>query len=243
MANSLIAIVSCNTREEWRDAIRSTWLPLVPEGTRVVFFSGRGIEARTGPTHTDEVFLDCDDSYQGLPEKVQCIVKWALDNGYDHVLKLDDDVVLNPTALLESGYDQNPYVGVDGHRPCPPARLFSIASGFAYWMDKQCMELVAKATLPPNNYDEGWVASVLYEHGIVLHADQRYYISVCRNLPSIDKRRIGPIKQSPRIRKEPVPGTFAWCIYLEPNGGTKYSTEAKIAEFKRVFATEVHAKK
>jgi hypothetical protein len=242
MAHSLIAIVSCHARDEQRWAIRNTWLPLVPKDTRVAFFSGRGIETRTKGVYTDEVFLDCDDSYQGLPEKVQCIVKWALENGYDHVLKLDDDVVVNPEQLLASGYDEHPYVGTDGHRPCPPTRPFFIASGFAYWMDKQCMELVANATLPPNNYDEGWVAGILYEHGIALHADQRYYISVCRSLPGVDKRRIGT-RQAPRIRKEPVPGTFAWCIYLEPNGGTKYSTEAKIEEFKRVFAIEVNAKK
>jgi hypothetical protein len=240
MANSLIAIVSCHTRAAWRDAIRSTWLPLVPVGTDVRFFIGRPNADEVNESFSDEIYVDCNDSYQGLPEKVQCIVKWALSNGYDHVLKLDDDVVLNPEQLLVSGYEQHPYVGTDGHRPVPPSRPFFTASGFAYWMDKQSMELVAKAALPPDNYDEGWVAKVLYEYGIELHTDQRYYISVCRHLPDVGKRRIGPTR---RTRKEPVLGTFAWCIYMEPNSGTRYSTEEKITEFKRVFAIEVNAKK
>jgi len=234
MAHSLIAIVSCHTHKEWRDAIRSTWLSMVPEGTDVRFFLGRG-------EHTDqpdEIVLDCDDSYQGLPEKVQCIVKWALDNNYHYALKLDDDVVLNPIAMLNSGYEKYPYVGLDAHRPVPISRPYFVAGGFAYWMDKVCMEHVSAAQLPSNNYDEGWVAKVLYEHGIELHIDQRYTISVCRVLPSVDKRRIAP-----RIRPDPVLGAFAWCIYFEPNGSIRYSTQTKIEEFKRVFAVEVVAKK
>jgi len=207
---------------------------MVPEGTDVRFFLGRG-------EHTDqpdEIILDCDDSYQGLPAKVQCIVKWALNNDYNYALKLDDDTVLDPVAMLNSGYDKHSYVGMAGHRPVLPSRPFFVAGGFAYWMDKKSMMLVAEAELPSNNYDEGWVASVLYEHGIELHADQRYFIEVGRVIPNIERRR-----PAPRIRKSTAPGTFAWCIYLEPNGSTRYSTQTKIEEFKRVFAVEVVAKK
>ena len=229
MARSLIAVVSAHTRKAWRDAIRSTWLPMVPEGTDVRFFLGRG-ETTTQP---DEVVLDCDDSYLGLPEKVQCIVRWAHDKGYSHVLKLDDDVVLAPKAMLDSGYDKFPYVGLGAHRPIPPTRPYFVAGGFAYWMDMTSMEYVIAAQLPPNNYDEGWVAGVLHEHGIELHADPRYSMAVCRTLPSVDKRRLAH-----RTRPDPVPGTFAWCIYFEPNGGTRFSTQTKIDEFKRVFAAE-----
>ena len=49
MARSLIAVVSAHTRKVWRDAIRATWLPMVPEGTDVRFFLGRG-ESVTQPT-------------------------------------------------------------------------------------------------------------------------------------------------------------------------------------------------
>ena len=31
--NTLLAVVSAHTRDDWANAIRSTWVPLVPEGT------------------------------------------------------------------------------------------------------------------------------------------------------------------------------------------------------------------
>ena len=233
MVRSLIAVVSCHKRKEWQDAIRSTWFHKVPEGTDVKFFIGRG-ESQYAP---GEVMLDCDDSYQGLPEKVQSIVRWALAEGYDYVLKLDDDVVLNPKAMLESDYRDHPYVGVEGHRPTPQ-RPYTVPSGFAYWMNKKCMELVAKEPLPSDNYDEGWVAGILHAHGIDLTNDPRYYIylPMVRNTPP----RFGRVPT--RLYIEPVDGTFAWCPYFEPNGGTKYSLSTKIEEFKKVFAAEVAVK-
>lgn len=235
MANVLIAVVSCRTRREWTNTISSTWLKYVPEGADVRFFVGRG-EPTAWP---DEIVLDCDDSYQGLPEKVQGIVRWALANGYDHVLKLDDDVVIDPVEMLKSNFKQ-PFVGTGGHRP-NPQRPYYVPSGFAYWMDKTSMEYVANAPLPSDNYDEGWVAGVLHAQGISLTLDPRYYVTVCRVLPTIEGRRVGRI--ATRVRREPAKGTFAWCIYFEPNGGKRYSTEEKIKEFKRVFAAEVAAKR
>jgi Galactosyltransferase len=237
MARSLIAVVSCHGRKEWQEAIRRTWLPLVPEGTDVRFFIGRG-DSDYSPS---EVVLDCDDSYQGLPEKVQCIAKWAIAEGYDYMLKLDDDVVIYPALLLASGYEANAFTGADGHRP-NPQRPYFVPSGFAYWLNRTCMEIIAAEPLPNDNYDEGWVAGTLYKYEATLTCDPRYYVTVCRTLPSID-RRVVPGRVATRIRREPVPGTFAWCIYFEPNGGTKYSTIDKIKEFNRVFAVEVAAKK
>lgn len=237
MARSLIAVVSCHTRKEWREVIRRTWLPLVPEGTDVRFFVGRG----AATDFADEIVLECDDSYQGLPEKVQSIAKWALVEGYDFMLKLDDDVVLDPALLLASGYEKSGFTGADGHRP-NPQRPYFVPSGFAYWLNAGCMGVIAAEPLPNDNYDEGWVAGTLFKYECALTCDPRYYVTVCRTLPSIDRRTV-PGRVATRIRREPVPGTFAWCIYFEPNGGTKYATEDKIKEFKRVFAVEVAAKK
>ena len=89
----LLAIVSCHSREDFSDAVRSTWLPLVPQGLDVRFFRGRGA---TREPLADEIFLDCDDSYEGLPNKVQEIVRCAHSHEYDFVLKCDDDVVVKP---------------------------------------------------------------------------------------------------------------------------------------------------
>lgn len=233
MARSLIAVVSCHTRKEWQEVIRSTWLPLVPQEADVRFFIGRGYSLYS----PREVQLNCDDSYQGLPDKVREIVRWAKAEGYDYVLKLDDDVVLNPVAMLSSGYRFFPYVGVEGHRP-NAQRPYYVPSGFAYWLNAECMEIIANEPLPNNNYDEGWVAGALHKHGISLTSDPRYYIY----LPMVRDvvPRFGRVPT--RLHWEPVVGTFAWCPYFEPNGGTKYSLSTKIEEFKKVFAVEVAAK-
>ena len=60
----LIAVVNCHKRLAYQQAIRNTWLPLV-SGADVRFFLG---PANREPK-ADEVFLYCDDSYQGLPPK------------------------------------------------------------------------------------------------------------------------------------------------------------------------------
>ena len=95
----LIAVVNCHSRLEYQQCIRETWLPLV-QGADVRFFLGPS----TREAQQDEVFLDCDDSYAGLPSKVQAIARWALTNSYDYVVKLDDDVVLRPAQFLNTGF-------------------------------------------------------------------------------------------------------------------------------------------
>jgi hypothetical protein len=221
----------------WADASRKTWLPLVPAGIDVRYFIGNGTPAYVS---TDQIQLNCDDSYGGLPAKVQGIVKWASAQDYDYVLKLDDDVVIDPVHMLASEYANNPYVGADGHRPTPQ-RAYFIPSGFAYWMNKQCMEIVAAATLPNNGFDEGWVAGLLHAQGIDLTCDPRYYINVPQS--KVLNRAVPNGRVDTRIRRQAPQGTFAWCIYFEPTTGTKYTIDQKIAEFNRVFAVEVAAKK
>ena len=130
-SKTLIAVVSCHTRENWANAIRETWKPLV-QGADVLFFRGRGNSAESD----DVIQLDCDDSYAGLPEKVRAIMQWAHNRGYEHVLKCDDDVVLNPIELLSSGYEKHRYSGKLNRRGIP-----TVPFGFNYWLNRQCIGL------------------------------------------------------------------------------------------------------
>jgi hypothetical protein len=104
---TLLAIISCHARPQYRDAQRSTWITMVPKEADYRFFMGPS----TSVPKEDEVLLDCDDSYQGLPSKVQAVVLWALDQGYDYVVKVDDDVVLWPTRFMNSGYHNYDFTG------------------------------------------------------------------------------------------------------------------------------------
>jgi hypothetical protein len=227
---TLIAVVHCRTRQLYMNAIRSTWLPTVPEGKADVrFFVGRG-EHREFPE--DVVELDCDDSYIGLPEKVRAIATWALAHGYDHALKCDDDVVLLPSKLLDSGYNAYDFVG---HRnsskqdPVPPY-------GFCYWLSRRAMQIISTSALPNDGYDEGWVRTKLFEHGIVLHHDPRYFLHFGKKEEYVSKRR--PLRfqrENTALLTKPVEGTFAWCMYIPWLGYKNLSAERNIEEFNKVW--------
>ena len=226
---TLIAVVHCRTRAPYMAAIRSTWLPCVPEGTDVRFFVGRGDH---GHHETDVVELDCDDSYQGLPEKVREIARWSLAHGYDYVLKCDDDVVLLPRLLLASGYERHDFVGHKNsskEEPVPPY-------GFCYWLSRRSMQIISDSELPSDNYDEGWVRTKLFAHGITLHHDPRYFLHFGKKEDFISKRR--PVRfnrENPILLHKPAPGTFAWCLYIAWLGYKNISTERNLQEFHKIW--------
>lgn len=228
---ALLAVVSCRARPEYRDAIRATWLPLVGTMADVKFFLGKGTEV----SESGVILLDCGDGYESLPEKVRAIARWALNNGYDYMLKIDDDVVVHPNNMLKSGYDQYDFVGHrnDSHEvPTPPF-------GFCYWLSKKSMEIIANSELPSDNFDEGWVRTKLYERGINLHHDPRYTLHFGKREDFVSVRKPPRALIRPRPVYTPVEGAFAWCMYLAWTGYRNVSTERNIKEFHKVFADNV----
>ena len=226
---TLIAIVHCRTRQPYMDAIRSTWLPQVPTSADVRFFVGRG-EQRQLPD--DVVELDCGDGYESLPEKVKAIASWSLQNGYSHALKCDDDVVLLPVSLLASDYFRHDFVGHKNSSKEDPAPPY----GFCYWLSSKAMEIVSKAQLPVGNFDEGWVRTKLYEHGIVLHHDPRYFLHFGKKEDFISKRR--PLRfsrENTTLQAQPVSGTFAWCMYLAWTGYKNLPDDRVTQEMHKVW--------
>lgn len=169
MKKTLIAIVNAHSRQNYQEAQRATWLPSIPPGLDYKFFRGRG--ANREP-YVDEVFLDVDDGYMGLPEKVQAIMRWSSEHGYEFTLKLDDDTLLHPDRFLISGYDLHDFVGNiigDGGQIVVPW-------GFAWSLSRMSMDIVAKEPLPSNNNDEYWISYALLSKGIRLQSDERYRI-------------------------------------------------------------------
>ena len=227
---TLIAVVTAHHRKCWREAIRDTWLSYVPpDKADVRFFMGRG----SVPEHPDEIALDCDDSYMGLPEKVREIARWALANGYEYMLKCDDDTVIRPEALLMSGYQYYPYSGklnrnLDG---------FTVPVGFNWWISKECMQIVSNAELPPgDNDDEKWVAWNLHLHGIHLHHDQRYELYM-GEIPDRPASRLYRPLRPPKVDAiENNKQAFSWTIFLEANSGSGIPIETKIKEFYKVWS-------
>jgi Galactosyltransferase len=206
-----LAIVNCHSREEYSAAIRNTWLPSTPSELDVRFFRGRGA---TREPLADEVFLDCRDDYEGLPNKVQEIVRWAHDHEYEYVAKVDDDVVVRPKEWLY-GFHRCDFTGCR-EAACKPNEI-QTPYGFFYVLNRKTMELVMNAPLPTHGNDEAWVSTVLYTNGIFLSHDARYYL----HRGDQPKSNIRPLRAPRRDRPlgiGPVPDAFAWCVYLNWNG-------------------------
>jgi hypothetical protein len=237
---TLRAIVSCEAHSDYRTAIRETWLPLGPkEKADVLFFMGLGATS-LGP---DEIILPCDDSYGGLPNKVQEIVRWAHGRAYDFVLKCDNDVILRPQALLSSGFEHYDFVGCQ-EPSCKPGEIHT-PWGFCYWLSKKAMKSVIDSPLPGmpgsihghiHNNDEAWISTILHYKGIFLHSDARYHLHTRNPDPRPELQCKRPLRRPKPPEKVPVDGTFAFCVYLNWEGFHMTPKEVILKEFYKIFS-------
>lgn len=246
----LIAVISCHARPDFSDLIRKTWAPLV-KGADLKFFIGRGPHEPL----EDEVVLDCDDGYMGLPDKVRAIMRWSLEHGYDYTLKCDDDVVIIPDAMLTSDFTMHDFTGCAD----PAVKDGEILTpwGFCYWLSRRAMELVASSALPGepgsthsyvHNNDEAWVSTVLYVNHILLHGDERYYLHR-GSLPVVNpvtvpgRRSLRPNRLNKSYTEKPLPnGAFAFCVYLNWKGWHATPDEELHEEFRNIFIRETKTK-
>lgn len=144
---------------------RTTWgLDAVKAGIDVRFFFGRG-ETR-GPSF-DEVFLDVDDSYNGLIEKVTAMCQWALDHGYDYLMKTDVDSYVHIQNLLKSEFFDWDYAGRGW--------------GLGYLLSRTAMKVIAEAKQRRSWAEDSHVLRTLFAWGekspdnkIKLYGDGRF---------------------------------------------------------------------
>jgi hypothetical protein len=237
MGKCLLSVVTCHKRPEFSNAVRSTWYQLRDHQADVKFFIGREGE---GPYREDEVVLDCDDSYLGLPNKVQEIIRWAYDHGYDFVAKIDDDVVVNPQAYMASDFQEHDFVGPQN--PWVKAGEIRTPWGFFYTLSRRAMKLVIDAPLPgrqgsthtySHGNDEAWISTVLHINGVFLHEDPRYFLH--RGVPLTPRPRgLRPLNRPRPAVPVPVPGTFAWCVYID-SGLHNVPSEDMLKEYFKIW--------
>lgn len=236
----LLAIVNARHRKEWRQAVRSTWLPLVEkhrERLDAFFFVGRGSEDVSAP---DVVEVDAGDTYFDLPEKIRAIARWAKEHGYEYMAKCDDDVVLLPDLWLQSGFDKLPYSGRANRTPTAD-NPFWVPMGFFYVFNKRAIDIVAQAEELPHrwekdNDDERWVAELLHKEGITLsdNVNYRLHYGEFKSRPLRDPVNAPHRPLRPTIHSQHL-GAFAWCIFLEGHSGDRVSIDIKIDLFHKVF--------
>jgi hypothetical protein len=154
----LVAIVSCHNNKQRRDWQRQTWIPSLQYDYK--FFLSEGKIA----VLEDEVVLSCKDDYLSLPDKVYEIIKYARNNGYTRLLKLDDDVYVVPSRLEIPTED---YVGhAYGHK--------HYASGAAYWLSERAMDAILHKYYKRTKAEDSCIGETLKFHNIFLTEDHRY---------------------------------------------------------------------
>lgn len=161
--------MSCHAYRERADACRETWVKEV-QGADVRFFLGRGNSAALA----DEVHLDVEDDYKSFPLKVQAMRRWALEQKYDYVLKVDDDVYLNPARLMASGFEGHDYRGrlrgPSGNYPAP------YCSGFAYWLSRRALETIVDVPWNGDIAEDRFTGNALLEKGIKPSHERRFAV-------------------------------------------------------------------
>lgn len=147
MAQVLIAVITCEKNRKRADAVRQTWAPGVKHD--LVFADG--------------AFLGVSDDYEQLPAKVKALCRYALANGYEWLLKIDDDTILYPDRLRVP--TTGDYIG--RNRGASGGYPHAYCSGGVYWLSKKAMEVIANAALTDDSNEDRWVGNALAVSGIV----------------------------------------------------------------------------
>jgi len=146
--------------------VRDTWLKDVTYDYK--FFYGRGSGRLPQP---DEVFLDAPDDYLHSTDKLRAVVRYALDNGYDYLLKIDDDVFVYWDRLMANV----PTSDYHGGGPFGGQPFGSYCSGAIYWLSRRAMEIVVAA--PATSWAEDrFVGEALKRNGVTPTFEFRYFI-------------------------------------------------------------------
>jgi hypothetical protein len=187
----LIGILSCHQRKPGPNAQRKTWLK---EAIRLAveyrFFLGAPIQPplpdprRQASLQTwkpilpmsDQVFLDCPDTYPQLPQKTRAMIRWAFDAGYDFLFKCDDDTYVNVERLLASGFEAHDYSGfVRTTSVFGNGKEVSHAQGGAgYWLSRKAMALILQHDRTTEGAEDINVARTLKSLGISPVHDPHY---------------------------------------------------------------------
>lgn len=160
----LVAISSCHKNRQRRDWQRQTWLPELQFDYK--FFLGRG--GMADPSEENVVILDCGDDYLSLVDKTFEEIKWARANGYDKLLKIDDDVYIRPERLIPPEQD---YVG-----HCYSSGKFLYATGALMWLSAAAMDTLIANWIRHCKQDDVNIGLILHRHKFQMVDDRRYRI-------------------------------------------------------------------
>ena len=150
-------------------ALRDTWLKDVTFDYKII----KGVPPAGQKPQPDELFLGVNDDYHHSADKLRALIRYTLDNGYDYLLKIDDDVFVYWDRLLQN-IPTGDYVGGGpfGSTVIPDC----YCSGMTYWLSRRAMESLMSS--PGKCWAEDrWCGEALIRKGIRATFDLRYYIA------------------------------------------------------------------
>lgn len=113
------------------------------------------------------------------------MVRWAYDEGYDHLFRTDTDAYVWVNRLLKCGYENFDYMGFcrDRIQPRYSGRpdewcIVTAHGGIGFFLSRRAMEILLNA--PVERYADGkywgdlWTGHQLWKHGINCHRDTRF---------------------------------------------------------------------
>ena len=165
-AKPVILISSC-VRDRLngnQEAIRETW----GENSAIPYFFCIGDMA---PTADDEIELDCPDNYFSLCLKTQASLKWALEQGYTHMIRAFTDTYIDTERLLAAEYANDDYVG----NVCTAFKFPFLHGGPGYILSAKAAQIVV-ASDPGDHWklEDQWVGWLMRENGIEYIHDPRF---------------------------------------------------------------------
>jgi hypothetical protein len=209
-SNILIAITSCarDSNNGNNDAIRETYVKILNEyGYHYKFFMANGnfpgefnstymdqyrrhmVDRPNDDKHEeidysklkgDEIILNVDDSWAGMVFKIRESRRWAIENGYEFIFKIDCDTYLDVWRLNKSKFRNHDYWGEksgDDHVYCGGWKGYMLSSK-AYSLTIDCDI--------DNLCEDVWTSLIMEKNGINL-SDWREEFSdgVTRVSPSL----------------------------------------------------------
>lgn len=169
-SDTLIAIISCKRDKDKNKAQRETWVKDV-EGMDAMFFFGGDTDIQ----YENEVLLPVKDDYANLSLKVNMALQWALDHGYQTIVKVDSDVYVRPERLALAIRHKPDYSG----RLRGPSGNWAhpYASGFTYVLSAKAAKARIELADLSDDAEDRATGNAMAKAKIQCKADYRYVVS------------------------------------------------------------------
>jgi hypothetical protein len=170
---NIILTLSCKQDRGLKQiTVEETWLRHWTSYHRFVL--GEGVNN----PHMGELIVNAPDDYSGLEAKCRAAFKWCLINDFDYAFLAAIDTYVWPirlSAAFLGVMHEHDYVGRasdgEGHA----------GGGNGYWLSARAMNRIVSADLIGDYADRAHF-KVLSAHGIALHNDDRYGVSITKHL-------------------------------------------------------------